>query len=249
MSNSETTQSMSPKKSRKKALNFDSFMMKLSKAVTPEASLSRDAKDVLDNMAKTILETWMDNARLLMRSKISTKKDTAKIHYITKTTAKGAVLQTLPTQTSDGLTKAVEARIHKALKEYNKTTKATPGKKQTTAHRAGLLISPSRVSAVLRGRVATFHVRKEVSILFAAALEQVFIEIFSIIGDKKPKRISPRLIFLAINDDQDVLDFIKQFNPFKSTIKKSGVVQRYPVTKNELNHREVNPELQETGEP
>lgn len=188
--------------------HYDVYIYKVLKQVHPDTGISGSAMRASDELVHHIIRRIMMHANAARGDRAT----------ITSRDIQTGVRLALPGE----LAKHAVSEGGKAVSKFATAKRTT--KKQTKQELAGLQFSVSRVGNEMRKCTLGCKCRLAAgsSVYLAAVVEYLIAEILELSGnaarENKRTRITPRHIFLAIQNDEELSEF------FKHTIITSGVI-------------------------
>ena len=186
--------------------SFGIYIDKVLKQVHPDKGITADARSQVNNLLHQCLDEIINAVSIMKKSPKAEKTVTAR-----------------DMQTAVRLTFPGELAKHAVSEGTKATTKAYSSTKTgSKAKKAGLQFPPSRVENVLRTLLPGSRISDSAPVYAAGVLEYISAEILELSGnaarDNAALRISPRHVFLAVHNDEELLKL------FHNTVMGNGVM-------------------------
>ena len=190
---------------RKKAQTthgFTIYIQRVLKQVHPDTGISKNGVTQLNSIITSIGEELSKRAREVT---VRQKKQT-----VTPSDVQFAVNAILPEQ----LAKHATSEGQKAVTKF-KPEKQEKGARGPLSHKAGITFPPTRSVKLLKAS-SNLRVGKVSGVYLAAVLEYLSAEMLELAGntarDNKKMRITPRHIFLAVSNDEELKQLFANLN-------------------------------------
>lgn len=184
--------------------NYESFISKISKEVNPNLQLSGDVVASTNEMVHITLSTI---------AKCADECNTSFVEKKEKITAKIAGLAATLTFPEGRLGDDLIRKADEAVLKYRDFESAKGSARTTQAHKAGVVVPPSRVRHDLEIDLHTFsQIGEETPVFLAGVLNEFLRKVLKLAGNEalshKKKRITMRDMRLAIGLEPDFQEFV-----------------------------------------
>lgn len=180
----------------RKDLDLGVYIQKLGKMHFPDAIVPKASKEEINRIIKKVCDQYVLGLVAMLQheqKKTSSSKD---VQTLTKVILKGLLIR---------------YAVSEGTKAVTKKTAYVPkrGKKRvSTAEKAGIVVSPSRVENYIRQEIAEHTLDKRVSedmaVYLSAVLEYLINEIIELAQQKDHDKITVENIKAAIHEDEDL---------------------------------------------
>jgi len=188
--------------------NYESFISKISKEVNPNLQLSGDVVASTNEMVHIILSAI---------TKCADECNTSFVEKREKITTRIAELTVMLTFPEGRLCDDLIRKAEEAVLKYRDFESAKDSARTTQAHKAGVIVPPSRVRHDLETGLGTFsQIGEETPVFLAGMVNEFLRKVLKLAGNEalshKKKRITMRDMRLAVGSEPDFQEFVTNHN-------------------------------------